>query len=543
MEAMGIIWRSVFMKTGITLFYGNSPGVSAQLRGEAMSGLDPRGFSSRKAFVSGPLRGKKTVGSDEPLGREQSGLPNLGAFLSKDDLDDLIKAALSKGGDFAEVYAEYAIESSFELDEQRLKNVVYGIRQGVGIRVISGERTGYAYADHFDAAGLMEVASVAARIASDGSAAKPVPVLHRRFDPPFVLENPAPLGATEAVKIERMFRADQAARDFDKRIHQVSVGYGDGAKAFLLANSEGLMAEDQQFVSKLRVVPQAVQGTVRQSSRRDAGGSVNEDYFNEVSPESLGRDAAREAIELLSAKDARAGSYPVVIGPGWGGVLVHECFGHSLEADSVRKGTSLRATQMGSMVASEAVKIVDSALVPFSRGSYKIDDEGTPGRENVVVENGVLTGYLYDKLSARLMNAEPTGNGRRQSYRHYPLPRMANTYIEAGDCTADDIVSSTKSGLYCKQLAGGSVDTASGNFSFRVTLAYLIENGKRTSPVKGVTLTGNGADAMKRISMVADDLEINGMTGTCGKGGQSKAVGVGQPTVKFRELTVGGTGL
>jgi TldD protein len=449
-------------------------------------------------------------------------LPDLEVFLSKDDLDEILKTALSKGGEFAEVYAEYAIESSFELDEGKLKNILYGIRQGVGIRVISGERTGYAYADHFDVGELREVASVAARIVSDGGSAKPVPVQQRQFEPPFVLRNPAPLGATEAVKIERMFRADQAARDFDKRIHQVSVGYGDGAKTFLLANSEGLLAEDQQFVSRLRVVPLAVDGSKRQSSRRDAGGSVEEEYFSEVSPESLGQEAASEAIELLSASEAKAGAYPVVVGPGWGGVLVHECFGHTLEADSVRKGTSLRATQMGSLVASDKVTIVDSALVPFSRGSYKIDDEGVPGQKHVVVENGILKGYLYDKLSAKLMNAEPTGNGRRQSYRHYPLPRMANTYIESGDCTVDEIVSSTKSGLFCKHLGGGSVDTASGNFSFRVSLAYLIEGGKVTSPVKGITLTGNGVDAMKRISMVADDLEINGMTGTCGKGGQSK---------------------
>jgi TldD protein len=408
--------------------------------------------------------------------------------------------------------------------------------------VISGERTGYAYADSFDVEELRKVASVAARIVSEGGVIKPVPVQIHSFEPPFMLENPAPLGATEAVKIERMFRADQAARDHDRRIHQVSVSYADGAKVFLVANSEGLMADDQQFVSRLRVVPLAVEGTMRQSSRRDAGGSVNEEYFNEVSPESLGRDSAKEAIELLSASDAKAGAYPVVVGPGWGGVLVHECFGHTLEADSIRKGTSLRATQMGSQVASDKVTIVDSALVPFSRGSYKIDDEGVPGQEHVVVRDGILAGYLYDKLSAKLMNAKSTGNGRRQSYRHYPLSRMTNTYIESGDCTVDDIISSTKSGLYCKQLGGGSVDPASGNFSFRVSLAYLIEDGKITSPVKGVTLTGNGADAMMRISMVADDLEINGMTGTCGKGGQSKAVGVGQPTVKFSELTVGGTG-
>jgi TldD protein len=428
------------------------------------------------------------------------------------------------------------------LDERKLKHVLYGIRQGVGIRVIEGERTGYAYADHFDADRLKEVAVVASRIAGDGAGHKPAPVSAREFKAPFEITNPAPLASTEQKKIDRLFRADQAARDFDRRIHQVSVSYGDGAKAILVANSEGLRAEDRQFVSQLRVTPVAVEGSNRQGSHRDAGGSVDEEYFDDVSPERLGADASAEAIELLSAREAKAGSYPVVIGPGWGGVLVHECFGHSLEADAVRKGTSLRATQMGADVASPTVNIVDSGLVPYSRGSFKIDDEGVPAQKHVVVENGVLTGYLYDRLNARLMGAKTTGNGRRQSYRHYPLPRMTNTYIDSGEHTPEEIIESTKSGLLCKRLAGGSVNPASGNFSFRVTLAYLIEDGKLTSPVRGVTLTGNGADAMKRISMVGNDLEINGMTGTCGKSGQSKAVGVGQPTVKFSELTVGGTG-
>lgn len=469
-------------------------------------------------------------------------LPALSRFLGDDDLNGLLSLALARGGDFAEVYAEYTIDSAFELDEQKLKHVLYGIRQGVGIRVIEDDRTGYAYADHFNVDQLKEVASVAASIAGNGRGVKPIPVSARDFKAPFEIDNPAPLASTEQKKIERLFRADQAARDFDRRIHQVSASYGDGAKAVLVANSEGLRAEDRQFVSRLRVAPVAVEGSNRQGSHMDAGGSVNEDYFDSVSPERLGREAAAEAIELLSAGEARAGSYPVVIGPGWGGVLVHECFGHSLEADSVRKGTSLRATQMGAKVASPEVTIVDSGLVPFSRGSFKIDDEGVPAQKQVVVRSGVLTGYLYDRLSAKLMGAEPTGNGRRQSYRHYPMPRMTNTYIDSGEHTPDEIIASTKSGLLCKRLAGGSVNPASGNFSFSVMLAYLIENGKLTSPVRGVTLTGNGVDAMMRISMVGNDLVINGMSGTCGKSGQSKAVGVGQPTVKFSELTVGGTG-
>jgi len=473
---------------------------------------------------------------------EVTALPSLSEFLSPEDLGKLLGAAMAKGGDFAEIYAEYAIDSAFELDEQKLKHVVYGIKQGVGIRVIKDDKTGYAYADHFDAPRLMEVALVAASIAAGSGSTTPVAVETADFPAPFELERPAPLAATEEKKIERLMRADQAARDYDRRIHQVVVAYGDMAKAILIANSEGLLVEDRQFISRLRVAPVAVEGTVRQSSHRDAGGSVDEDYFEKVSPEQMGREAAAEAVELLSAVEAKAGAYPVVIGPGWGGVLVHECFGHSLEADAVRKGTSLRSTQMGAKVAADNVNIVDSGLIPFSRGSFKVDDEGVPAQENLVVENGILKAYLYDRLNAKLMGAQPTGNGRRQSYRHFPIPRMTNTYIDAGEHTPEEIIASTKSGLYCKRLAGGSVNPASGNFSFAVTLAYLIEDGRLTAPVRGVTLTGNGADAMLRISMVGNDLEINGMTGTCGKDGQSKPVGVGQPTVKFSELTVGGTG-
>jgi len=472
---------------------------------------------------------------------EPAELPELSQFLQEEDLRRLLELATSKGAEFAEIYAEYAVDSVFELDEQKLKYVLYGIRQGVGIRVIDGESTGYAYADHFDAGKLGEVALVAASIASSGGTGKAVSLERAHYAPPFQLRRPAPLFSSEAKKIERLTRADQAARDYDKRIHQVTVGYGDSAKAILIANSEGLLVEDRQFISRMRIAPVAVEGSVRQSSHKDAGGSVDEDYFESVSPEEMGRQAAAEAVELLSAVEAKAGAYPVVIGPGWGGVLVHECFGHSLEADAVRKGTSLRRGQMGERVAAENVNIVDSALVPFSRGSFKVDDEGVPAQKNLVVENGILVGYLYDRFNAKLLGAKPTGNGRRQSYRHFPIPRMTNTYIDAGPYPPEEIIESTKYGLYCKKLGGGSVNPASGNFSFAVTLAYLIEDGKLTAPVRGVTLTGNGADAMMRICMVGNDLEINGMTGTCGKDGQSKPVGVGQPTVKFSELTVGGT--
>jgi len=255
----------------------------------------------------------------------------------------------------------------------------------------------------------------------------------------------------------------------------------------------------------------------------------------------VARRAATTAITLLSARDARAGAYPVVIGPGWGGVLVHECFGHSLEGDGIRKRTSIRAAQAGQPVAAPIVTIVDSARVPHGRGSFAVDDEGTPAQETVVVKDGVLVGFLWDLFNARLTGSRPTGNGRRSSYRDFPLPRMTNTYIAAGQDDPADIVESVKDGLYCKTMGGGSVNPADGNFSFMVSEAWKIEDGRLSYPVRGATLTGNGADAMMRIERVGRDLEIDTGSGTCGKQGQWKPVGVGQPTVMFRALTVGGT--
>jgi TldD protein len=254
----------------------------------------------------------------------------------------------------------------------------------------------------------------------------------------------------------------------------------------------------------------------------------------------MGREAAEAAVRLLAVAPVPAGSMPVIVGPGWGGVLVHECFGHSLEGDGIRKQTSIRATQLGKQVAAEGVFIYDDGTVPYSRGSFRVDDEGTPSQKNLVVENGVLRGYLWDLLNARLTGNRSTGNGRRTSYREYPIPRMTNTYIAQGKVAPADIIASVDKGFYCANFGGGSVNPADGNFSFHVTEGFLIEKGKLGAPVSNATLTGNGADAMLRLEMVGNDLVIDTMTGNCGKAGQFKPVGVGQPTVKFRELTVGG---
>ena len=303
-----------------------------------------------------------------------------------------------------------------------------------------------------------------------------------------------------------------------------------------------MWAEDRQFISRLFVQPTAIDGTNRQTGLAMAGGAVEVDYFAKVrTPEETANEAADTAIALLSAVDAKAGSYPVIINHGWGGVLVHECFGHSLEGDGIRKKTSIREHQLNQKVAADIVDIYDDSTVPNARGSFRVDDEGTPSQKSHVVEKGILKGYLWDRLNAKLTGHESSGNGRRNSYRDFPIPRMTNTYIGAGTTAPADLFASVKNGLYCKNLGGGSVNPADGMFSFVVSEAYLIENGKLTQAVKGATLTGNAADAMLRVEGLGNDLSIDTRTGTCGKDGQWKPVGVGQPTVLFSEMTVGGT--
>ena len=456
---------------------------------------------------------------------------------------ELLAIAREKGAEFAEVYGEQSTHASFAFEENRLKTSAYSVTQGLGVRAVIGEQTGYAYADGFAPADLREAARVAARIArgagGDGRAGA-----FRVVDSPwpFKLERPAPLALDENGKIAMVERANQTARAHDPRIHEVSVFFSDSSKSFLVANSDGLWAEDRQFLSRLTVSALALDGGERQEGYATGGGSVEAGYFEgERTPEAIATEAADMAVILLGASEPEAGVYPVVVSPGWGGVMVHECFGHSMEGDTIRKQTSIRASQMGQLVASKGVTIVDSGIVPYSRGSFRVDDEGTPSQRTVLVEDGVLTGYLWDLLNARITGNRPTGNGRRSSYREVPLCRMTNTYIEAGPHAPADLIADVKRGLYCKHLGGGSVNPADGNFSFQVTQAYRIENGKLGGPVRNATLTGNGNDAMLKIDAVANDLEIDGSTGSCGKDGQWKPVGVGQPTVRFREITVGGT--
>ena len=468
---------------------------------------------------------------------------DLHALLPRELASELLGIARAKGADFAEVYGEHSVHTGFSYEENRLKTSSYSVTQGVGVRAVIGDQTGYAYADGFAPADLREAARVAARIAR-GPAGNGAPKSFRVVEAPwpFRLERPAPLALDEAGKIAMIERANHTARAHDPRVYEVSVSLADSSKSFLVANSDGLWADDRQFLSRLTVAALALEGNERQEGYATGGGSVEAGYFErERTPEEIATEAAGTAITLLGAREPEAGVYPVVVSPGWGGVMVHECFGHSMEGDTIRKQTSIRATQMGQLVASKGVTIVDSGIVPFSRGSFRVDDEGTPAQRTVLVEDGVLRGYLWDFLNARLTDNRPTGNGRRSSYRAVPLCRMTNTYIEPGPHSPDALIADVKRGLYCKSLGGGSVNPADGNFSFQVTEAYRIVDGKLDEPVRNATLTGNGNDAMLKIDAVANDLEIDGSTGSCGKDGQWKPVGVGQPTVRFREITVGGT--
>jgi TldD protein len=476
--------------------------------------------------------------------------PPLSSLLPRELVAELLDLARSGGATFADVFGEHAVLTGFALDESRLKTASHSVLQGVGVRAIRGEQTGYAYADGFAPDALREAARVAARIAREAppaaTGATGAPRAFRVADAPapFELRDPATLALDEAAKVSLLRRADDAARSHDPRVREVSASFSTSAREFLVANSDGDWAEDRTHLSRLVVSALALESEQRQEAFATAGGCVEGAYYaSERTPEAVALEAASGAVLLLGAREPEAGSYPVVVCNGWGGVMVHECFGHSMEGDTVRKQTSIRAGQLGQAVAAPGVTIVDSGLVPWSRGSFRVDDEGTPAQRTVLVRDGILVGYLWDRLNATLTGHRPTGNGRRASYRDYPLCRMTNTWIEPGSHSPDALIGEVKRGLYCKKLGGGSVNPADGNFSFQVTEAWQIEDGRLTHPVRNATLAGNGNDAMLRIDGVGSDLAIDGTTGSCGKDGQWKPVGVGQPTVRFTGITVGGTAL
>jgi TldD protein len=459
------------------------------------------------------------------------------------DVERYLGAALSAGGDYADLYFEYLTTSSVNVDESLIKSASQGISAGCGVRVISGERTGYAYTDDLAPEKILHAARTAALIAS-GPAKTPVVDLKQNNGRNLYPISVAPTDTAVAEKVELVMRADRAARSYDPRIREVRAGYADELRQILVIGSDGSFAYDTQPLARLNVmcIGRDEKG---QSSRGSAGGGgrVALEYFkSEKTPEHFADDAARQAIIQLDARSAPAGEMEVVLGPGWPGILLHEAIGHGLEADFNRKGTSAFTGMVGRRVASDKCTVIDNGTVPSRRGSLNVDDEGNATSETVLIENGILKAYISDKLSSKLMGIPNTGNGRRESYEHIPMPRMTNTYMLAGNDAPEDIIKSVKRGLYAVNFGGGQVDITSGKFVFSASEAYMIENGNITAPVKNATLIGNGPDVLTRVSMVGSDLQLDEGVGTCGKDGQSVPVGVGIPTIKVDRITVGGTG-
>jgi TldD protein len=457
-------------------------------------------------------------------------------------LERCLGEALSAGGDYADLYFESVTATALGVDEQIVKSASQGTSAGCGIRVLSGERTGYAYTDNLSPDRLLHAARTAALIAS-GPAKQPVQGFTETSAPNLY---PVPLGGFSldlAARLELILRADRAARAYDPRIVQVRSSYSEELRRILIAASDGAFASDTQPLCRLNVFVIAKDSALTTKGSAGAGGRAGLEQFTATkSPEHLAQEAARGAILQLGAVPAPAGEMQVVLGPGWPGILLHEAVGHGLEADFNRKKTSAFAGLIGQPVASSKVTVVDNGTIAGRRGSLNVDDEGSATQETVLIENGVLLGYLSDKLSARLMNMPNTGSGRRESYQAIPMPRMTNTYMLAGDDAPEDILRSVKRGLYAVNFGGGQVDITNGKFVFSASEAYLIEDGKVTAPVRDATLIGNGPEALKYVSMVGNDLKLDEGIGTCGKDGQSVPVGVGMPTIKLDKMTVGGTG-
>ncbi|MCR1567711.1 metalloprotease TldD [Mixta sp.] len=465
--------------------------------------------------------------------------------INQQDLFTLLGQLSERRLDYADLYFQSSYHESWVLEDRIIKDGSWNIDQGVGVRAVSGEKTGFAYADQITLTALQLSAQAARSIVreqGDGRAQALAAVNHRALYP---MNDPLQSLAREE-KIALLHRVDSAARAADKRVQEVSASLTGVYELVLVAATDGTLAADVRPLVRLSVSVLVEEDGKRERGSSGGGGRTGYDFFladeaGEVRAERWAREAVRMALVNLSAVAAPAGSIPVVLGAGWPGVLLHEAVGHGLEGDFNRRGTSMFSGQMGKQVASELCTVVDDGTISGLRGSLAIDDEGVPGQYNVLIENGVLKGYMQDKLNARLMGVAPTGNGRRESYAHLPMPRMTNTYMLAGQSTPQEIIESVEYGLYAPNFGGGQVDITSGKFVFSTSEAYLIEKGKVTRPVKGATLIGSGIEAMQQISMVGNDLALDKGVGVCGKEGQSLPVGVGQPTLKLNRLTVGGT--
>ena len=452
----------------------------------------------------------------------------------------LLTIALSQGGDDADLYFEYRAGASYSYEDEKVKAVGRGVTLGLGVRVVKGDATGYAYCEELTEAAMAEAARTAAQIAAGGRAVAPVEV--RPFAiPAFYPVKIASIETLPEPKLELLRRGDRAARAADPRIVKVSCSFAEELREILIVTASGKLVRDRQPLLRYSVSAIAEQEGKRQGGSGSGGGRYGLEYFDAHPPEEHGCEAARVALAMLHAIDAPAGEMEVVLGPADSGILLHEAIGHGLEADFNRKGTSNYAGQIGQRVASELCTVVDDGTLGHSRGAINVDDEGNAGQRNVLIEDGILRSYMHDSISAKHYGLAASGNGRRESFRSNPMPRMTNTLLLGGAHDPAEILRSVKRGVYAKRFSGGQVNISNGDFVFSLTEGYLVEDGKVTAPLKGVNLIGNGPDVLTKVAMVGNDFELSDGMWTCGKEGQSVPVGVGTPTVKIAAITVGGS--
>jgi TldD protein len=452
----------------------------------------------------------------------------------------LLAIALEKGGDYADLFFEYRAGGGLLFDEGILKSASRGVSMGLGVRVQKGDSTGYAYVEQFDWDAMKRAAETAAQIASGGGGTMPVTprslTLPERYELDVVT-----LDVPGLEKRKLLERAAAAAHAFDNHIVKVEASMAEEIRELLIVTSDGKMARDTQPLVRFGVRVVAERDQKRQEGSSGGGGRTTMGYFDGKSPEWHAREAAQQAIRMLDAQEAPAGTMEVVLAPGDSGILLHEAVGHGLEADFNRKGTSNYSGQIGQLVASDVCTVIDDATLLQSRGSINVDDEGNEPRSTVLIEKGKLVGYMHDRLSAKHYKLTPSGNGRRESFSCAPMPRMTNTLLLGGDHSAEEILKTVKRGVFAKKFGGGQVDISNGDFVFSLTESYLVEDGKITAPLKGVNLIGNGPDVLRKVSMLGNDVEVSDGIWTCGKDGQSVPVGVGCPTIKISAITVGGT--
>jgi TldD protein len=457
----------------------------------------------------------------------------------------LLAIALEAGGDYADIYFEFQVMAEYSLEEEQVRTLGRGVTLGLGVRVTKGDATGYAYCQDLAWEKMAHAARTAGQIAAGGGHAPVAIAPIARVALPSFYDVPTPSLLISAHDKLALLRAgDRAARAYDPRITKVQAGFAEVIKEVLLFTSDGRMASDFQPLLRFGVNAVAEEGGKRQSGTGGGGGRYGMEYFAAAAARDAaahGREAARVAIAMLDARDAPAGEMMVVLGPGDSGILLHEAVGHGLEADHNRKETSNYTGQIGKVVASTLCTVVDDGTIASSRGSINVDDEGYPGQRNVLIENGVLVGYMHDRLSAKHYGLTPTGNGRRESFQSMPLPRMTNTSLLGGADDPDDIIRSVKRGIYAKRFSGGQVNISNGDFVFSLSETYLIEDGKLTAPLKGVNLTGNGPEVLRKVDMLGNDYALSDGVWNCGKEGQMLPVNVGTPTIRLSSITVGGT--